>query len=63
MSWVLGIFLGALAPWIVRRDALLQAFSTHGARAGFVLWAWICLVTVPAVTAVVALVAVAREFI
>jgi len=62
MIWFLGIFLGALAPWIVRRDALLQAFATYGARAGFVLWAWICLVTVPAVTAVVALLSLASEF-
>ncbi|WP_156408803.1 hypothetical protein [Rhizobium sp. Root708] len=47
MSWLIGIILGLLLPWLIRRHALLHAFSFFGVGAGCTLWAIICIVTVP----------------
>lgn len=46
--WLIGVSLGLIAPWILRRSALRHAFAINGIAAGVSLWAMISVVTIPA---------------
>jgi len=52
MIWFIGISVGLIAPWVLRRSALLHAFTIRGWRSGMSLWALISAVTVPIATAI-----------
>ncbi|WP_160009259.1 hypothetical protein [Rhizobium sp. 18055] len=47
MIWLAGIALGAVAPWLVKRNALIYAFRHIGVAAGILLWTLISVVTIP----------------
>ena len=51
--WLVGVSLGLIAPWILRRNALRHAFAINGTAAGLFLWGLISDVTVPIATILV----------
>ncbi len=47
MVWMIGVLLGFILPWIIRRNALWHAFSFFGVWSGVSLWGVMSIVTVP----------------
>ncbi len=47
MVWLIGISIGLSLPWIIRRNALLNAFCFNGPSSGFALWGLISIITIP----------------
>jgi hypothetical protein len=50
LTWIVGVSLGLIAPWIFRRGALRHAFAINGITEGLLLWAMMSVVTVPVAT-------------